>query len=153
MSKISEIKEKIKNIIEYADKKIDLKKFFKFGITGLLNTAVDFIVYTFCLVILRLDIKIAQPIGQAVAIVNSYIINKNWTFKKSGDKKNNYSINYNIKEIIKFLLINGGSIVINIFGVYIFHDVLGVNEFLCKVPIAIITIIINYFGNKLFVFK
>lgn len=99
----------------------------------------------FCLEILILDIKLAQPIGQAVAIVNSYLLNKNWTFEKR-DK-------YSIKEMFKFLLINGGSIVINILGVYIFYDILGINEYLCKIPIAVITILINYFGNKLFVFK
>ena len=136
---------KIKDIIKFIDKKIDLKKFIKFGITGVLNTAVDFAVYSFCLEILKLDIKIAQPIGQAVAIINSYFINKNWTFEKRK--------NYNMTEIIKFLLVNGGSIALNILGVYIFHDILEINEYICKIPIAFITIVINYFGNKLFVFK
>jgi len=136
---------KINDIIKYIDKKIDLKKFIRFGITGVINTAVDFAVYSFCLEILKLDIKIAQPIGQSVAIVNSYLINKNWTFQKSK--------NYKISEMLKFLLINGGSIMINILGVYIFHDILEINEYVCKIPIAVITIMINYFGNKLFVFK
>ena len=122
-----------------------MKKFAKFGITGILNTAVDFAAYSFCLEILSLDIKIAQPVGQCVAIVNSYLINKNWTFGKRR--------NYKISEMLKFLLVNGGSIIINILGVYIFHDIFGVNEYLCKIPIAFITIMINYFGNKLFVFK
>jgi len=122
-----------------------LKKFFKFGITGIINTAVDFAVYTCCLEILKFDIKLAQPAGQCAAVINSYFINKNWTF---GKRKN-----YNISEILKFLLINGGSIGINIIGVYIFHDIIGVNKYICKIPIAFATIIINYFGNKLFVFK
>ncbi|MCL2096853.1 MAG: GtrA family protein [Oscillospiraceae bacterium] len=135
----------MRKLIGFIDKKIDLKKFMKFGVTGVLNTAVDFAVYSFCLEILNLDIKIAQPSGQAIAIINSYLINKNWTFKKRSG--------YRLSEMFKFLLVNGGSISINILGVYIFHDVLGVNEYLCKVPIAFITIIINYFGNKLFVFK
>lgn len=135
----------IKKIIKFIDKKIDLKKFMKFGITGVLNTALDFAVYTMCLEAFLLDIKFAQPAGQAVAIVNSYLINKNWTF---GKRKG-----YNIAEILKFLLINGGSIAINILGVYILHDILEVNEYLCKIPIAVITVTINYFGNKLFVFK
>ena len=136
---------KIKEFIKYIDKKIDLKKFFKFGITGVLNTAVDFLVYSFCLEILTLPATAAQPIGQGVAIINSYFINKNWTFNKRK--------NYNKAEIFKFLLVNGVSIGINILGVYIFYDILGVNKYLCKIPIAFITIIINYFGNKLFVFK
>ena len=136
---------KIKDFIAYIDKKIDLKKFFKFGITGVLNTLIDFLVYGFCIEILTLDAKIAQPIGQCVAIINSYIVNKYWTFNKGKSRDKT--------EVFKFLLVNGGSIGINILSVYFFHDVLGVNEYVCKIPIAIITIIINYFGNKLFVFK
>jgi len=122
-----------------------LRKFIKFGITGILNTAVDFAVYSFCLEILGLKPVFAQPAGQIVAIVNSYLINKNWTF---GKRKN-----YHIKEMLKFLLVNGGSVGINILGVYLFHDILGINEYLCKIPIAFITVLINYFGNKLFVFR
>jgi putative flippase GtrA len=136
---------KIKIIVAYADKKIDLKKFFKFGVTGIINTAVDFAVFSLCLEILKFNIKLAQPIGQAVAIISSYIINKNWTFNKRK--------NYNAKEILKFLLVNGCSISINILGVYIFYDIVGINEYLCKIPIAFVTVIINYFGNKLFVFR
>ena len=122
-----------------------MRKFIKFGITGILNTAVDFAVYSFCLEILGLKPVFAQPAGQIVAIVNSYLINKNWTF---GKRKN-----YHIKEMLKFLLVNGGSVGINILGVYLFHDILGINEYLCKIPIAFITVLINYFGNKLFVFR
>lgn len=135
---------KIKGIIQRIDEKIDLKKLVKFGVTGLLNTAIDFAVYTLCLEIFELDVKIAQPAGQCVAIVNSYLINKNWTFQKRE--------NYSIAEILKFLLVNGGSIAINTLGVYILHDVIGIGEYLCKIPIAFVTIAINYFGNKLFVF-
>ena len=137
--------DKIKRLIGWIDKKIDLKKFMKFGMTGLLNTAVDFAVYSFCLEILGFDIKLAQPAGQCAAIANSYLINKNWTFEKRE--------NYNISEMLKFLLINGGSVGINILSAYIFHDILGVNEYVCKIPTAFITIMINYFGNKFFVFK
>ena len=137
--------QKIKKIIEYIDKKIDLKKFIKFGITGVLNTAIDFGVYTLCYKVFGLDAALAQPIGQAVAIVNSYLVNKNWTFQKRK--------NYNRAEILKFLAVNGASVAINIIGVYLLHDIIGLNAYLSKIPIAVVTIIINYFGNKLIVFK
>ena len=135
----------IKKFIAFIDKKIDLKKFIKFGITGVLNTAIDFIVYAFCCEILKLDPKISKIISQTTAIVNSYIVNKNWTFQKRK--------NYSKSEILKFLLVNGSSLAINYLGMYIFYDNLGLNKYLCLIPLAFITIIINYFGNKLFVFK
>jgi putative flippase GtrA len=136
---------KITEIIRYIDEKIDLKKFIKFGITGLVNTAIDIAVYALCLEIFGLDIKIAQAAGQGTAITNSYFMNKNWTFQKREK--------HNISQILKFLLINGGSIAINTFSVHILHNNLGLDKYLCKIPIAAITIVINYFGNKLFVFN
>ena len=136
---------KIKEFIAYIDKKIDLKKFIKFGITGVLNTAVDFILFAFLCEIVKLDPKISKIISQTIAIINSYIINKNWTFQKRK--------NYSKSEMFKFLLVNGASLVINYLGMYIFYDNLGLNKYLCLIPIAFITIAINYFGNKLFVFK
>jgi len=135
----------MKKFIAYIDKKIDLKKFFKFGITGVLNTVVDFAAFSFCLEILKSTAIIAQVISQCAAIINSYFINKNWTFQKRK--------NYNINEMLKFLLVNGISIGLNVLGMYLFHNVFGFNEYLCKIPISFITVAINYFGNKLFVFK
>ncbi|MCL2158553.1 MAG: GtrA family protein [Oscillospiraceae bacterium] len=135
---------KIREFIGKIDKKIDIRKFVKFGITGIINTAIDFLVYTLCLEVFGTGAVVAQPIGQGVAMINSYLMNKNWTFKKREK--------YNLAEILKFLLVNGGSLAINTLGVYLLHEVLGLNEYLCKIPVAISTILVNYFGNKLFVF-
>ena len=136
---------KIKKFINFIDAKIDLKKFIKFGITGVLNTAIDFLIYAFCCEILKLDPKIAKVISQTAAIINSYFVNKNWTFQKRK--------NYNKSEILKFLLVNGGSLIINYAGMYIFYNILGLNKYLCLIPLAVITVSVNYFGNKMFVFK
>lgn len=135
----------IKKLLRLADKKIDLRKFAKFGITGVINTSVDWLVFTLLCEIFKLDPKFSQVIAQFIAIVNSYMINKNWTFKNN--KK------YRASEIIKFLLVQGSSLCIGYLGMFILHDNLGLNEYLSKVIISGVTVIINYFGNKLFVFK
>lgn len=135
----------IKKLLRFADKKIDLRKFAKFGITGVINTGVDWLVFTLLCEIFKLDPKFSQVISQFIAIINSYIINKNWTFKNN--KK------YRASEIIKFLLVQGISLCIGYLGMFILHDNLGLNEYLSKVIISGVTVIINYFGNKLFVFK
>lgn len=122
-----------------------MRKFIKFGITGVINTAVDTIVFIFCCEVLKLDPKIARVFSQSAAIINSYIINKNWTFQKRS--------NYNKIEMLKFLAVNGGSLILNYFGMYMLHDNLGINKYWCLAPLAVITIAINYFGNKMFVFK
>ena len=135
----------IKKFIRLIDKKIDFKKFTKFGITGFINTGVDWLAFTIFREIFGIEARFAQVMAHSLAMINSYIINKNWTFKNN--KK------YKKSEIFKFLIVQGTSLGIGYAGMFILHDNLGLNEYLCKVPIACVTVIINYFGNKLFVFK
>jgi len=136
---------KIKKFIKFLDKKIDLKKFFKFGVTGIINTAIDWGVFTFCNEILNIAPAIAQPIGYTIATVNSFFMNKNWTF---GKRKN-----YNKAEILKFITVNLISLSISTLGVLLLHNYFGLSEYTAKIIMSVATIIINYFGNKLFVFK
>ena len=75
--------------------------------------------------------------------MNSYIINKNWTFKNNKE--------YKKSEIFKFLLVQGISLGVGYAGMSLLSDRL--NPYLCKALITCVTIVINYFGNKIFVFK
>ncbi|GHV11873.1 hypothetical protein FACS1894219_03760 [Clostridia bacterium] len=88
---------------------------------------------------------VSQPIGQAAATVFSFVVNKLWTFESRQKFK--------ISEAIKFLMVNSVSITINAIGINLLIQKLGMNEYLAKIPIAFITIPINYIGNKLFVFS
>jgi len=135
----------IKKLIKLIDEKIDLKKFTKFGITGLINTGVDWLAFAAFVEIFNMQPRFAQVIAQSIAIINSYIINKNWTFKNNKV--------YKKSEVFKFLLVQGISLCISYISIFILHDNLGLNEYLSRIPVAVLTIIINYFGNKLFVFK
>ena len=61
----------------------------KFAAVGVINTAVDFIVlniliyfgFTLAFVVLGQEFLVANVISVAVAMVNSFILNKQWTFK------------------------------------------------------------------------
>lgn len=135
----------IKKIIKYIDKKIDIRKFIRFGITGVINTAIDWGIFTFLNEAFKLDPVFSHPIGYTVSTVNSYFMNKNWTF---GKRKN-----YNKAEALKFLTVNLISLSISTLGIYLLHNKMEINEYISKISVAFVTIIINYFGNKLFVFK
>ena len=140
----------LKKFIAYIDKKVDIRRFFKFGITGVINTIVDLLTYTAFIELLKITPEISQIFAYTVATVNSYIINKNWTFRKSTDKNRK---KYNKSEMFKFVLVNTISMTLSAIGIYLLYNRLGINEYLAKIPVAFITITINYFGNKIFVFK
>ncbi|MEK9154942.1 MAG: GtrA family protein [Patescibacteria group bacterium] len=89
----------------------------KFAIVGVINTVIDvailnilvFVGLTATLVIFGQKFLIANIISVAIAMVNSYILNKKWTFQSSGG--NIYG------EIAKFLGIT-------IIGMFVVHQII-----------------------------
>jgi len=90
----------------------------KFTIVGIINTLIDVAVLNFLVLILNFKYKIyifgfsylvANIISVTVAMVNSYLLNKYWTFK-SGGKRNL------VAEIVKFFFIT-------ILGMYVIHQI------------------------------
>ena len=134
----------IKNFIKAADKRVDFKKFIKFGLVGVMNTGVDWLSFAVLIEVLSVEARIAQVIAQSLAVINSYLVNKRWTFK---DNKTHS------KSVFKFIAIQGTSLILGYLSMRLFHDTLGLNEYLSKLMIAGATVMLNYFGNKLFVFK
>lgn len=62
-----------------------LKQFFQFGVVGVINTAVDLIVLTVLIKIFPAGragklYSLFKAISFIVANINSYILNRNWTF-------------------------------------------------------------------------
>ncbi|KKQ22164.1 hypothetical protein A2999_00795 [Candidatus Wolfebacteria bacterium RIFCSPLOWO2_01_FULL_38_11] len=89
----------------------------KFAAVGVINTAVDFIVlniliyfgFTLAFVVLGQEFLVANVISVAVAMVNSFILNKQWTFK--AETANIYL------EIVKF-------IVVTVIGMFVVHQII-----------------------------
>lgn len=90
----------------------------KFAVVGAINTLIDIIIlntlvflgFTAIIVFFEQKFLIANIISVAAAMVNSFILNKQWTFK-STDKKNIYL------EIVKFFIIT-------IIGMFIVHQLI-----------------------------
>ena len=134
----------LKNLIKSADKRVDFRKLTKFGIVGVINTAVDWLAFIFLREVLGVEPRIAQVIAQALAVANSYILNKRWTFRDKGAPG---------KSIFKFVAVQGASLLIGYLSMILFHDTLGIDPYISRIFIIGVTVSFNYFGNKLFVFK
>ncbi|PIU98573.1 hypothetical protein COS61_00620 [Candidatus Wolfebacteria bacterium CG03_land_8_20_14_0_80_40_12] len=89
----------------------------KFGIVGVLNTVIDCVIlnvlvffgFTAAFIILGQKFLVANIISVAVAMTNSFILNKQWTFQSKGG--NVYL------EIVKFLAIT-------IIGMFVIHQII-----------------------------
>ena len=143
-------------------------QFVKFGIVGVTNTLADFIVYTVLVSLTPINYVIAQAISYSCGVLNSYLLNTAWTFKKEKRR--------DLKEFITFVPVNIFSLGVSIGPLYLcknylFDDGVAANwllgtfagsfigskanaiEILSKVVATPISIVVNFVGNKLVVFK
>ena len=98
----------------------------KFAIVGVINTLIDVVIlnslvflgFTVVLMIFGQKFLIANIISVAIAMINSFILNKQWTFKTEGG--NIY------KQVFQFLAIT-------IIGMFIIHQII-FNALYYKLP-------------------
>jgi len=147
---------------EPSETKRTLVQFLKFGLVGVMNTVVDFLVFH----VLNLFVGwvyLAQVIGYACGIANSYLWNSNWTFR---DSKTN-----SVREMVSFLLVNVASLGVSLGVMWLCREVLGVTDTwtalwlpealtgvvkgdtVCKLIATPCAILVNFIGNRLFVFE
>lgn len=133
----------------FLQKKIDtedIKKFIKFGITGGLNTAIDFVVYTVLVSFFAVNLYTAQVVGYACGTLNSYIVNRSWTFRS----KNKFFS----RELIKFIIVNLITLLISLAAMYFLQQwFVGINKIILKLPVVAVTIVVNFILSKLWVFR
>ncbi|MEG1547879.1 MAG: GtrA family protein [Clostridia bacterium] len=128
-----------------ADVKNSVMQFVKFNLVGVINSAVDFGIYTL-LTLLGLNYIISQVISYSCGVANSYLWNSSWTFKEQ--RKRNW------REIALFILVNLVALGTSTLALYICREKFNVqNELLCKLISMPCAIIVNFFGNKLIVFN
>lgn len=138
----------------------------KFCTVGFFNTLIDYGVFYLLIAFLNADKSIAQIFATAVAMCGSYIGNKKWTFGEKGKTTK--------KHIVRFLVTNLISMCSTIVFMTLFHDVIhihlwangilnalkipyildgNIGVLFCKVLASCISLIINFFGNKFWVFS
>lgn len=119
----------------------------KFSIVGIINTAVDFTVFVLLNKIFGIYFLHSQVFGYVAGIINSFILNKIWTF---GDKEINKKTT---TQFIKFIFINLVSLSITLVGMNIFVNYFNIDVIMSKVMVIFLSQIINYFGYKIVVFN
>lgn len=123
-------------------------QFFRFCVTGTINTVVDFIVYlglTRSFAYWENHLVLATGISFVVASTNSYVMNKYWTFK---DKFGKHVIQYP-----KFITVALIGLSINVGLFYVFVHLVHINDIASKVLVAGVVLFWNYLANKLWTFS
>jgi putative flippase GtrA len=134
------------SVIESIKKKLemmDIRKFIKFSLVGVVNTVVFYGIY-YVLLQVGLVYAIALTVSNIVAIANSYVLNKLFTFKT---KEKSF------KETVRFFIVAGIQYLLNLLIVHVCVSFIGISATLAGVIAIGITVFISYFGHKLWTFR
>ncbi len=132
----------IKKII---DKYWDVIPYLFFGVC---TTLVNVVVYWFCAYPLKLETTASTIIAWMLAVLFAYITNRKWVFRSESRGIRKVS-----NEVISFLgcrLVTG---VVDWLCMFIFVELLGVNDIVIKAGANIIVIVLNYIAGKFVIFK
>ena len=128
---IKKLYEKYKDIIPYA-------------VFGVLTTLVNIAVYWLMAHPLGLGVMPSTIIAWIAAVLFAYITNRKWVFHSEANTRNEI-----IKEIISFFACRLATGVVDWACMFIFVDVLHLNDVVIKTAANILVIILNYIASKL----
>lgn len=116
-----------------------------FSLVGLSNTLIDYLVF-FLLYHWFHDYYLAvQVVSYSCGMVNSYLLNKYWTFQKKNVPGR--------VEILKFITVNALALSVSSISLYVVSHNLSLNMFICKTIATGMSFVVNYIGSKFWVFK
>lgn len=136
-----------------------IRQFAKFVIVGGINTGIDFLILNTLIYITGIEtgrgIFVLNSISFSVAVINSYFMNKRWTFQDK-TKTEQVTVKFSAFFIISIIGLVINSIVLTSITTYIppffgLSAVLWAN--IAKLFATGFSLVWNFIGYKLFVFK
>lgn len=123
-------------------------QFLKFNAVGLLNTLIDFAVFTLLHYLGMLNTP-AQIISYSAGTANSFFWNKKVTFR---DHNRDSQEGFDHKQLVRFIVLNLVVLGISVLLIHLLTDRIGVQVLIAKVLVTFVTVIINFFGSRKWVF-
>lgn len=118
-------------------------EFMRFCLVGAVNTGVDFAVFT-VLSSMGVLMLVAQCVSYTCGILNSFFMNRTWTFKGHGQSTG---------QMIRFLVLNLGTLTITYGLLIYFQNSLALPLLVSKLFATGASLGINYVGNRLWIFS
>ena len=134
---------KIKNILN----KIFTKEIIFYAIFGALTTVVNLVTFSI-LTHLGLEENLSNILAIITSILFAYLTNRKFVFNSTASTFKEVLI-----EFYKFILGRALTMVLEILGFYLLFNIIGVQEFISKLILTIIVIILNFFISKFYAFK
>ena len=122
----------------------ELLKAGKFAAVGVVNTLVDFLVFTVLAQFLQCNVYLSQVLGYSAGVVNSYVLNRSWTFRSRAG--------FFSPALVKFLVLSLCMILFSTGVLYLCVDVAGLPKLAGKVVATGVTMVVNFLISRFWVF-
>ncbi|MEM0465386.1 MAG: glycosyltransferase family 2 protein [Candidatus Pacearchaeota archaeon] len=137
----------LQNLISYLPyKKNIIYEFFKFAFIGGIGTLINISILYYLTEKFKIYYLLAAIFSFFIAMTFNFFLNKIWTFKEK--------IKSNIKKkYIKFFAVSITALLVNLFFLYIFTELMKIYYIISQIMAIGIALIINFLGNKLWTFS
>lgn len=122
------------------------KEIISYGFWGCMTVLFSFVSYAILKIFID-NYKIANFISIIMTKLFAYVVNKKFVFKTKA------ALLDEIKEFFRFLLARGFTGVVDFLGQIALVELLGIDDFISKALMIVITTILNYFLCSIGVFK
>ena len=120
-------------------------QFLRFGLVGGLNTAIQYVVFIVLFRLAAVSMVAASAAGYLAGIVNSYFINRSWTFRMDRTRSGG--------EFVRFLLVNILAMGMNLLTLKLLVSRAGLSPEIAQVCAIGSSLVVNFAGNKLWTFR
>jgi putative flippase GtrA len=118
-------------------------QFVKFGIVGVSNTLLTFLVYTLLLKVFDVWYIAASAIGFIVGTTNSFLLNRKWTFSEHvGDSMTP----------VRWAIVQGCGLGLNLGLLALFVREAGLDELIAQAFATVIVTVSTFFANRTWTF-
>jgi putative flippase GtrA len=148
----------------------DLRQFYRFAIVGCLNVMVSFAVFILCYEVWPLasnafdlsgnagawvrsaltghgipsvDAAVANVVGYGAGMVNSFVLNKTWTFRAQGNT---------LLQMHRFFILNLLGLLLSTLLLFLFVDLLHGPYLVVWAIATAVVMVLNFYGNKFWTF-
>jgi putative flippase GtrA len=119
-------------------------QFLKFGIVGVSNTALTFIVYTILLKVFGVWYLAASAVGFMVGATNGFLLNRRWTFRDHvGDALTP----------VRWTIVQGCGLAINVGLLFLFVSEVGLDKLLAQACATGFVTISTFIANRAWTFR
>jgi putative flippase GtrA len=121
-----------------------LVQFVKFGIVGISNTLLTFLVYTLLLKAFGVWYLAASAIGFVAGAVNGFLLNRRWTFREHvGDALTP----------LRWAVVQGSGLALNEGLLYLFVHDAGLDKLIGQACATVVVTVTTFFANRAWTFR